>query len=246
MSASKKEWFAYVEGPGLLLANDHWENNNRAAYLKIDRVYSKKTKNLNLTNRRRLIIPVNDDEADAWIEDTSYRDTATPRPAPILPKRKRNPKRRPAKKQPNQSSEEVRKHRQLAAPATNSHPVVSPGLADVPHHHRTAPLKPRFTGDCRKANFPNPLKSVFCCVHGYSVDGATALTFQPRDRAELTESFRQLRRLPIHYTGSEAGIAAALQHIREFLITTPLRCLKLSMLSDRTSVRTRYAMTNLS
>ena len=51
--------------------------------------------------------------------------------------------------------------------------------------------------------------------------------------------------LPIHYTGSKDSIAAALlHHIREYIITTDYRCFKFSILSDRTTLSARFAMTN--
>ena len=92
-TSSQSEWYKFVEGPGLLLASAHWESL-RPAFQKIDRVYTKAGGNLNLTNRRRRIIPVNDDEADAWVDDFSYHDTTNPRPEPILPRRIRHTSRR--------------------------------------------------------------------------------------------------------------------------------------------------------
>ena len=111
--------------------------------------------------------------------------------------------------------------------------------------HQGLPLLPRFIGDCRKAGFPNPLTYEFQCLHdGYSVDGSSALTFQPHTKQELVQIFRQIRGLPIHYTGSRDGIAAALHHIREYIINTEFRCLKYSLQSDRTTIKITYNMTN--
>ena len=64
-AASQKEWYSYVEGPGLLLANDHWETFNPSARRKIDRVYTNKVEKRNSTNKRRLIIPVDDADDEA-------------------------------------------------------------------------------------------------------------------------------------------------------------------------------------
>ena len=208
-----------------------------------------------------MIIPVNDDDADAWVDDFSYHDTASPRPEPILPKRIRHIARgatRVAKKR--KATSQQRKNRRLSAPQTMTNlppgktqpqtasQAVSPskitGKDTTRRTHQNLPLLPRFIGDCRKAGFPNPLTHEFQCLHGYSVDGSSALTFQPNTKQELVHIFRQLRGLPIHYTGSRDGIAAALHHIREYIITTDYRCFKYSILSDRTTLTARYNMTN--
>ena len=137
------------------------------AFQKIDRVYTKAGSNLNSTNRRRMIIPVNDDDADAWVDDFSYHDTTNPRPEPILPKRIRHIARgatRVAKKR--KATSQQRKNRRLSAPQTTTH--LSPGKiqpqaasqAASPSNitgedttrrtHQNLPLLPRFIGDCRK------------------------------------------------------------------------------------------------
>ena len=259
-TSSQAEWYKFVEGPGLLVASAHWESQ-RPAFQKIDRVYTKAGGNLNSTNRRRMIIPVNDDDADAWVDDFSYHDTTSPRPEPILPKRICHIARgatQVAKKR--KATSQQRKNRRLSAPQTMTNlspgkiqpqaasqaasPSTNTGKDTTRRTHQNLPLLPRFIGDCRKAGFPNPLTHEFQCLHGYSVDGSSALTFQPNTKQELVHIFRQLRGLPIHYTGSRDGIAAALHHIREYIITTEYRCFKYSILSDRTTLAARYNMTN--
>ena len=256
-TSSQSEWYKFVEGPGLLLASAHWESQ-RPAFQKIDRVYSKSGANPNSANRRRMIIQVNDDDADAWVDDYSYHDTTNPRPEPILPRRIRHTARgttRVAKKR--KATSQKRMKRRLSVPSnTTKHPPENPPLQETAgpsppngndtnrRIHQNLPLPPRFIGDCRKAGFPNPLTYEFQCLHGYSVDGSSALTFQPNTKQTLVQIFRQLRGLPIHYTGSKDGIAAALHHIREYITTTDYRCFKFSILSDRTTLSARFAMTN--
>ena len=168
-TSSQSEWYKFVEGPGLLLASAHWESL-RPAFQKIDRVYTKAGGNLNLTNRRRRIIPVNDDEADAWVDDFSYHDTTNPRPEPRdgfgtppveRPEWPRNVKRHhsivrtvtcpppPTLTKPQQENIQPQK---TAGPSSIN------GNDDTNRRtHQGLPLLPRFIGDCRKAGFPNPL-----------------------------------------------------------------------------------------
>ncbi len=174
--SSQSEWYKFVEGPGLLLASAHWESQ-RPAFQKIDRVYTKEAGNLNSTNRRRMIIPVNDDDADAWVDDFSYHDTTSPRPEPILPRRIRHIARgatRVAKKR--KATSQQRKNRRLPVPQTMANPSsgkLQPQAAgpstitgkETPRRsHQNPPLPLRFIGDCRKAGFPNPLTHAFQCL----------------------------------------------------------------------------------
>jgi hypothetical protein len=148
-------------------------------------VYTKAGGNLNSTNRRRMIIPVNDDDADAWVDDFSYHDTTSPRPEPILPKRICHIARgatQVAKKR--KATSQQRKNRRLSAPQTMTNlspgkiqpqaasqaarsPSTNTGKDATRRTHQNLPLLPRFIGDCREAGFPNPLSHAFQCLHGY-------------------------------------------------------------------------------